>query len=479
MGMRIDDLTGLNSELVASMPVVFDISAAKAAASDDQAGPMSVAGMRHCQGGHTVSPGGRTALTTASMNRIGTPRAVANQPWAALVEVEAGATWGELHQVLGPFGYAPMIQQSSADFSIGGSLSVNCHSRDPRWGPLVDSVEDITVLTGIKDQATGDLITVTASRSQNDDLFKAALGGYGACGFILSVTLRVVENRMLRYVGDACARTLDEYVAHAQTLLAQTGGPVQLHYAWFNCVRGSLYANALVTDFIDEGGPVPQTDGYAEEPWGQDEFLRAGWSAARKSPRFFRGIVWNELLERHTTPSETGKDHVATRINWLRSAVSFTGYRGHTDTEVLQEYFVPVSRAAELMLMLRKLFRQSKAVNVLSTTLRVVRADKSTVLSYCPENRMCVAVDMAVPTVVSNGQNFIHPEALACLSDAIEAALACGGSFYLPYYKVATVEQFARAYPNHGTLRTAMNKYNPLQDGRRRFWNNFLARYLG
>jgi FAD/FMN-containing dehydrogenase len=477
MSVRIDDLTGLNLEEMADMPVLADAVAAAALASGGR--QVAVAGMRHSQGGHTAVPGGRMALTLAAMNRISSPVAVQGQPWDALVEVECGATWGELHRVLGPRGYAPMVQQSSADFSIGGSLSVNCHSRDPRWGPLVDSVEDITVLTSLG--------TLTASRTQHADLFAAAIGGYGACGFILKATLRAVANRWLVSVGDTRERTIGEYIAHARELLAQPAGQgsVHLHYAWLCCVEGQLYDRALVADFRDAGDVAePQTHFYEEE-WGRDELLRAGWSAARKSPLKMRQAVWNELLSRHTkasgSPDDGGKGSRRWRIDWFRSAISFTGYRGQHDTEILQEYFVPVDKAVLMLDYLKNLFIAEGRINVLSTTLRVVRPDTLTVMSYCPgAPRICIAVDMVVPTVVDgSGRTIVDPGVVMTLSNANDAALARGGTFYLPYYRVADRQQFARAYPHGAQLKAAMDRYNPVQaDGKRRFWNNFLAAYF-
>ena len=473
MALVLDDLLGLNATQVEDMLVIQNAAHALKllAASTDRV--LSIAGMRHSQGGHTVTDGGRVLLTMAQLNRIELPLAVDGKDWAATVKVEAGATWSELHRVLGPLMLAPMVQQSSAAFTIGGSLSVNCHSRDPRWGPVSSSVEEITVLTASRG-------VLKASRTENNDLFYATLGGYGACGMILDATLRVVDNNLLEYVGDTRRRRLDEC---QQRLLDLPADPeVHLHYSWLCCVPHFVYSSALITDFRTIGGPR-QPGSYAEQDWGQDELLRAGWSSARDH-LLTRALVWEELCERHLSkhskPEPGTKGSSETRINWLRSATSFISYRGTESAEILQEYFVPVEQLEEMLARLQRIFRCGRT-NVLSTTIRLVRRDAETVLSYCADDsRACIAIEAMVPVVndASSRLDLCGP-AKDDIKSAIEAALDLNGSFYLPYFKVADLATFHAAYPGHASLQAAIDTYNPKQaDGRHRFWNTFLDWYF-
>ena len=43
----------------------------------------------------------------------------------------------------------------------------------------------------------------------------------------------------------------------------------------------------------------------------------------------------------------------------------------------------------------------------------------------------------------------------------IEAALACGGTYYLPYRPHATLDQFRRAYPRYREFYDLKQKYDP------------------
>lgn len=75
-------------------------------------------------------------------------------------------------------------------------------------------------------------------------------------------------------------------------------------------------------------------------------------------------------------------------------------------------------------------------------TLRFVDTDEQALLSYAPRPR--------IAAVMSFTQEMTHrSEAdMARMTTAlIEAVLAIGGSYYLPYRPHATRDQFQRAYP--------------------------------
>lgn len=475
MSTVLDDLVGLNATTIRDMPVVENEAGAVAIASRLPDSALSIAGLRHSQGGHTVVTDGRMLMTMTALNRIGTPRTVSHQRWSAVIEVDAGASWEELHRALGPYGFAPMVQQSSASFSIGGSISVNCHSRDPRWGPISRTIEDITVLTG-----KGDV--VVASRSATPGLFHAAIGGYGCCGLILRATLRLIGNVNLSYRGDVWRRDVDDYRVRVAKLLQDT--EVHLNFAWLCCVRGRLYDEALIVDLVHESmpqEPIAQSV-FPDQSWGQDEIERAGWAAARRDPGRMRQMLWDQLCHRHKVGDETGgKGFVDTRIGWLRASVDFTAFRGETSAEILQEYFVPPDRLVEMIDALRIVFADpANGINVLSTTLRFVREDDETVLTYCAGGpRVCIAVDAEVEVAgATGGGKMLAASPSKAIGRAIEAALRLGGCYYLPYVAVADRATFQRAYPRHADLQAAIDTFNPRGGHGHRYWNNFLDRYF-
>ena len=169
MRTKVEDLIGFNLCEVDDMPLAESCQQVEGYLHDSSA-VMSIAGMRHCQGRQAAVPdqavGRKRMLLTETMNRM-----VGIAPDKKTVTVQGGATWSEVHQYVGPHGLAPKVHQSSAHFTVGGSISVNCHGRDPRWGPISNTVVSMKVLCG-----TGEV--VDTSPTTRPDLFRAVIGGY-------------------------------------------------------------------------------------------------------------------------------------------------------------------------------------------------------------------------------------------------------------------------------------------------------------
>src|SRR5947199_2791285 len=81
--------------------------------------------------------------------------------------------------------------QSNHNFSVGGSLSANCHGWQCQKPPIASTVESLRLM-----DADGTILR--CSRTENAELFSLALGGYGLFGVILDVELRVVPNERYR-----------------------------------------------------------------------------------------------------------------------------------------------------------------------------------------------------------------------------------------------------------------------------------------
>src|SRR5205823_2453553 len=112
-----------------------------------------------------------------------------------LIEAEAGIQWPDLirayleaqREMKEHWGIAQ--KQTGADtFTLGGSLASNVHGRGLVMKPLISNVEAFTIVNG-------DGKIVRCSRSENEELFRLAIGGYGLFGLISSVRLRLVPRR--------------------------------------------------------------------------------------------------------------------------------------------------------------------------------------------------------------------------------------------------------------------------------------------
>lgn len=103
------------------------------------------------------------------------------------IRVQAGARWRDIQEVIDPAHLSVRIMQSYSSFTVGGSVSVNCHGRYVGRGPLVNSVQALQLVTH-------DGQVLELSRSRDSDLFAAAFGGYGGLGVITEVELDLDDN---------------------------------------------------------------------------------------------------------------------------------------------------------------------------------------------------------------------------------------------------------------------------------------------
>jgi decaprenylphospho-beta-D-ribofuranose 2-oxidase len=123
---------------------------------------VSIAGIKHSQGGHTLYPDSLHLDMTTYKQILDI-----NQE-EKTARVQSGATWKQVQEAVNPYGLSVKVMQSSNIFTIGGSLSVNAHGRDVRYGPMVETINSFRLLT-----ANGEIVNV--SREQHPDLFYGAI----------------------------------------------------------------------------------------------------------------------------------------------------------------------------------------------------------------------------------------------------------------------------------------------------------------
>jgi decaprenylphospho-beta-D-ribofuranose 2-oxidase len=482
MAIEIEDLVGLNRTPVRDMPIVDSHATAQALWKQADGARLSVAGMHHSQGGHTVFAQGRVLLTETMNERI------TLDTTARTVTVDAGVTWAELHRVLFHANpkLCPRVHQSSPHFTVGGSISVNCHGRDPHAGPVATTVRSLSVLCG-------DGTVRTASRTENLDLFRAVVGGYGACGLILTATLDVVADQWLEQVSEPLGL---EALSKKLLQLAAGGADaenVKLFYAWLRCPPPApasvpdadvedetFFFHALGVEYRPASASGP--DLLEDHGWGISEMMRAAWSAARVDTGM-RARIWQELMNEFTTHTAARPWPCKRRINWMRASVDFSSQRDALRSDILMEFFLPLDGDLEHRIRQLGALAARRRVNVLSATVRLVQPDSSTqgpYLSYCAGRPMvCVAMDVDIATGPdAKGVRVPDQRATHWANASIRYVLDQGGSYYLPYFGFADRAPFREAYGRHGASwqlqQEAIRKYNP----EKRFWNSFLDKYL-
>jgi FAD/FMN-containing dehydrogenase len=155
---------------------------------------ISIAGARHAMGGQQF--GDRTIL----IDMTGMNRVLNFDREHGLVEAEAGIDWPRLVDYLlaeqkdAEKQWGIRQKQTGADrLTLGGALSANAHGRGLTLKPIVQDVEQFTLI-----DAEG--AERRCSRSENPELFRLTIGGYGLFGVIAKVTLRLAPRQKVERV---------------------------------------------------------------------------------------------------------------------------------------------------------------------------------------------------------------------------------------------------------------------------------------
>lgn len=409
--------------------------------------PIAIAGMQHSQGGHTEYPDG-ILLDMKPYNRI-----LAFDEEKKTITVQSGATWANIQEYINPYGLALKVSQSQNIFTIGGSLSVNAHGLDIRNGGLIDTVESLRLL-----DANGDIVTL--SPKQNSELFQSVIGGYGLFGIILDVTLKLTDDKLYEIHSEQLQ--FDEYSDYFKANVKDDES-VKMHLA-----RISLSPDSFLEDMYAVNYRAFEPDGVLMEPQKlKQETLIA-------VPKFFLGLArlndsgkkafWN--TQKTYSASIDGK--MISRNNVMRSDSEFMEYSHPDNTEVLQEYFVPVDEFEAYIDDLRETLIDEEAFNLLNITIRYVDKNEKAVLSYAKEDMFSLVLLINQGTDKQSIENTGR-----VVRDMIDVTLDHGGSYYLPYYGYPTKEQMAEAYPRTSEFFDLKRQYDPEE----RFMNIFYEEY--
>jgi hypothetical protein len=176
----VDDVTAINPIQVRSIKRPDSIGEIVGLVYNHD-GKISIGGARHSMGGQ-IGKENSLHLDMRDFDEV-----ISFSKDNMEITVQAGITWRKIQEYIDLYDLSVMIMQTYADFTVGGSLSVNVHGRYIGHGPLIHSVKSIRVVL-----PNGEL--VMASRTQNPEIFNACIGGYGALGVIVEATLMLEHN---------------------------------------------------------------------------------------------------------------------------------------------------------------------------------------------------------------------------------------------------------------------------------------------
>lgn len=404
--------------------------------------PVSIAGARHSMGGQSLARDG-IVIDMLPLRHMELDES------HELLHVGAGARWDDVLAYLDARGRSIGVMQSNNSFTVGGSISVNCHGWQHNHAPIASTVESFRLMTA-------DGVLHDCARDREPELFALALGGYGLFGVILDVDLRVVPNE--RYRIERYAVATDDYVTafreHA------SGESAAMAYGRLCIVPSRLCDDAILTVFHRDPAPDGAIPPLSDP--GLDELRRTIFRGSAESA-YGKELRWNAETQLH---QHVGGRYFS-RNQLLNEGVEVFQDRSSGSTDILHEYFVPPEEFESFCDAVRESVRRHDA-NLLNITVRNVTADSDTFLRYAGRDLFALVMLYSQPRTPEGEESM-----QALTRELIDAALEHNGRYYLPYRLHATDDQLRRAYPQVGEFFALKAVYDP--DGL--FQNSFYRRY--
>ena len=437
----VNDVTQINPVRVAAIVVPTSVDEV-VAAIQRTSGAISVGGGHFSMGGQTASEGS-LHLDMRRLNGV-----LAFSPAARTIRVQSGIRWCDLQRFLDPHGLSVKIMQTYANFTVGGSLSVNVHGRYVGLGPLILSVRAIRLVLG-------DGSLVEATPTHNSEIFHGVIGGYGALGVIVEAELDVAENTRVERV--AVKLPTKKYNEHFRQHVRNA--------------RRAVFHNAdLYPPHYTKARSVTwlETTDAATEP---RRLQQAG--RMHLVTKYFMWAISETPL------GKWRREYLVDPLVYMKRVVHWRNYEAGYDvaeleppsrkarTYVLQEYFVPVARFDEFVPKMSEILNRHR-VNVINISVRHALPDPGSLLAWAREEVFAFVLYYK-QRVRDNARTRVG----VWTRELIDAALSCGGTYYLPYQPHATREQFHAAYPRAKELFALKRRYDPQFRFRNVLWDTY------
>jgi len=416
-------------------------AALKAARAEGRA--VCIAGGRHAMGGQQFAQDA-VLLDMRRMNRI-----LQLDSERGIVEVQSGIEWPELidgllaiqHGQAQP--WSIIQKQTGADrLSLGGALGSNVHGRGLTLKPIIGDVESFTLM-----DAEGTLRT--CSRSENAELFRLAIGGYGLFGIITRVRLRLMRRtkleRVVRLIDtDELMPALDQRIAEGflygdcqfSTDMASDGF---LKTGVFSCYR-PLPIEATMPVEVKE---------LNEDNWRTLYYL--SHADTRRAYEAYTSYYLGTSGQRYWSDT----NQLSVYIDDYHAALDQALHAAHKGSEMITELYVPRPALEAFLSAVRADFRQHKVLLVYGT-IRLIEKDSESFLAWAREPWVCTVMNLHVDHTDDG-----IAKASADFRRLIDRAIAHGGSYFLTYHRWAERAQVEACYPQFAEFLRLKRRYDP------------------
>lgn len=348
--------------------------------------------------------------------------------------VQSGAIWHDVQVYLNPHHLSVLAMQSIDVPTVGGTIAVNAHGMDHRVGSIASTVKAIRFIL-----ANGSIIKLT--RNQNEELFKAVIGGYGLLGIILDVELELMVN--LTYVEKQKIINSNDFPQEFDQIIKNKN--IHMFYARLSTAPSSFLEEMVLYTFETAQAKTNESIQLTSESY--IKFRRFVLNLGRKNP-VGREIKW--LGEKYIQPLL--QSNASSRNQIMHRSYAYLKNNIKNNTDVLQEYFLPREKVLPFIKELGKVLQKHQLV-ARNVELRCVYKE-GLLLDYAHGDWFGVVLYLNFNVDEIEKVRVAHKE-------LITIAQNLGGSFYLPYMLSASKEQVEKSYPKFQEFIKLKQKYDP------------------
>lgn len=422
--------------------------------AEDNNLPITAAGQKHSMGGQSFKKNG-LVLDMRSYNHIKIDIK------EKIAHVQSGATWEELQTAIDPLGLSVQAMQSINIFTIGGTISVNAHGIAHNPGPVGSTIRSMRIMLPDKS-------IVYTSQTENSELFKHVIGGYGLFGIILDVEIQLTDNQL--YEWNTTYIPYTEFPTYFKNNI-ENNPEIGLFYGRLSIDPFSYLTETAIHTFTKiNGAYIPPL-----KKSKSDSLQRLIFNFS-KTGKIGKWVRWNleKYIGKKITPCTIKRNEalidqeecLRTRNQAMYDSMLYLK-NNLPDTDILQEYFISPEKFPEFVDGLKKIVTETNA-NLLNVTIRYVHKDKLSALPYAKENMFAL--------VLYFNQHFNETESKILeqtTKQLINLTLKHNGTYYLPYQLYYSPEHLHTAYPEISEFFKVKKIYDPTN----RLQNTWFEKY--
>src|SRR5712664_2795042 len=442
-------------------PETLDAARAAIAAAKGDNRAVCIAGGRHAMGAQAFATDG-VLIDIRKLDRV-----LGFDMERGLIEVESGMQWPKLLAELTQaqrgrpkqWGFAQ--KQTGADrLTMGGCLSANVHGRGLTGPPFVGDVESFKLL-----DPEGDL--KECSRTENPELFRLAIGGYGLFGFVYSVTLRLVPRRKLERVVEVrdvrgLMRAFDERIRDGflygdfQYAIDDRSEDF-LRRGVFSCYRP-----------VADDTPLPAARReLGERDWVELLYLAHTDKAAvfKRYANYYLAtsgqVYWSDEAQMSIYPENYHRE-----LDRRYAAPNRA-------TEAITEIYCERDALEAFMSDVRDYARRER-IEIIYGTVRLIEQDRESFLAWAKKPYACVIFNLHVEHTTRGSIR-----AGDAFRRLIDIGIKYGGSYYPTYHRHALRQQVEACFPQFLEFLKLKRKYDPQELFQSDWYRHYRRMFFG